>query len=86
MNHRYPGPEEHQAPRLIVIGCVAGLEVETACVCVSAKSAAEHFCGNGGQPQSYSDAHGCFSETLYVIFWVCVFVFIPLSTSSLLIY
>lgn len=29
MNHRYPGPEEHQAPRLIVIGCVAGLEVET---------------------------------------------------------
>lgn len=29
MNHQYSGPEEHQAPRLIVIGCVAGLEVET---------------------------------------------------------
>lgn len=86
MNHRYPGPEEHQAPRLIVIGCVAGLEVETVPAYVFAKSVAEHFCGNGGQPQSYSDAHGCISETLYVIFRVCVFVFIPLSTLSLSIY
>lgn len=66
MNHRYPGPEEHPAQNLIVIGCVAAFRVKL-CVCVR-----EHFCGKGGQPQSYSAAHGCLRHYIHYSQVTCV--------------